>query len=80
MLVREKGDLEWEDADFFTKSKCEDFLAEKFAQYCYDLDPCNPDDFEMVVEVLNDEGELKTFDVSAWANVIFNANEMDGEE
>ena len=80
MLVREKGEEEWEDSEFFTKCKCEEFVAEKFAEYYYDQDPCNPDNFEMVVEVLNDEGELKTFDVSAWADVNFDADERDGEE
>lgn len=80
MLVREKGEVEWADADLFTRSKCEDFVAEKFAEYCYDQDPCNPDDFEMVVEVLNDDGEIKVFDVSAEVNIDFSADERDGEE
>lgn len=80
MLVREKGKVEWADADLFTKSKSEDFVAEKFAEYCYYQDPGDPNDFEMVVEVLNNKSELKTFDVSTFIEVLFNADERDGEE
>ena len=80
MLVREKGDVEWADADLFTRSKCEDFVAEKFAEYCYYQDPGDPNDFEMVVEVLNDKGELKTFDVSAMVEVYFNADEREEDD
>lgn len=81
MLVREKGEVKWEDADSFTKCKCEEFVAEEFAKYYYNQEPCNPDHFEMVVEVLNDEEEIKVFDVSAEANIDFSAEEREeGEE
>lgn len=81
MLVREKGEVDWEDPKFFmVSSKCEEFVAEKYAEYCYDQDPCNPENFEMVVEVLNDDGEIKVFDVSAEAYINFSADERDGEE
>lgn len=42
------------------------------------MEPVDPDDFEMVVEVLNDEGELKTFDVSAKVDIHFIADEKKG--
>lgn len=80
MLVREKGEVEWKDLKFVTTSKCEEFVAEKFAEHCYYQDPCNPEDFEMVVEVLNDKDELKTFDVYAQVEVLFNANEKEENE
>ena len=80
MLVREKGEVEWEDSKFFATSKYEEFVAEKFAKYCYDQEPCSPENFEMVVEVLNDDGEIKVFDVSAEVDIDFTAEERDGEE
>lgn len=80
MLVREKGNEEWEDAEFYSRSDYEDFVAEKFAEWNFSLDPCEPEDFEMTVEVLNNEGELKTFYVSAQVDILFNANEMDEEQ
>lgn len=79
MLVREKGNEDWEDSDFFTGCQYEDIIAEKFAEWNYNMEPGDPNDFEMVVEVLNDEGELKTFDVSAQVEVLFNANEREGD-
>ena len=79
MLVREKGEEDWEDSDFFTTSKCEEFVAEKFAEYCYDQDPCNPENFEMVVEVLN-HGVIKVFDVSAEIDINFSAEEREEDD
>lgn len=81
MLVREKGETDWEDFNFFTTSKCEEFVAEKFAEYRYNQgDPCEPEDFEMCVEVLNDNGEIKTFDIFAEATIRFSAEEREGIE
>lgn len=80
MLVREKGKEEWEDSEFFIRCQYEDIIAQKFAEWNYNMNPCDPNDFEMVVEVLNDEGELKTFDVSAWVEVNFNADEREEDD
>ena len=80
MLVRKKGNEEWEDSEFFTGCQYEDIIAEKFAEWNYNMDPCNPDDFEMVVEILNDDGEIKVFDVAAEIDINFRAEEREVEE
>lgn len=80
MLVREKGEIDWEDSKSFTMSNCEKSVAESFAEYHYNQDPCNPEDFEMCVEVLNDDEEIKTFDIFAEATVEFSVEEREEVE
>jgi hypothetical protein len=79
MLVREKGSEDWEDSDFFTGCQYEDIIAEKFAEWNYNMEPGDPNDFEMVVEVLNNDGEIKLFDVSAEVRIDFSAEEREGD-
>ena len=80
MLVRKKGNEKWEDSEFFTSLRQEDIIAEKFAEWNYYMDPGDPNDFEMVVEVLNDGGEIKVFDVFAQVDVLFNAEEREEDD
>lgn len=77
MKVREQGYEEWEDASKYSESIWEDYVAQDFAKYCYNQDPCDPDKFEIIVEVLNDENEIKVFTVSAEADIDFYAEELE---
>lgn len=77
MKVREQGYEEWEDASKYSESDWEEFIAQDFAKYCYDQEPCNPDEFEIVVEVLNDENEIKVFTVNAEVDINFYAEELE---
>ena len=77
MKVREKGYENWEDASEYSKFHSEEFIAQDFATYCYYDDPCDPDKFEMTVEVLNDEDEIKVFTVTAEADVNFYVEELE---
>lgn len=76
MKVRERGYEKWEDAREYSESDWEDSVAQEFASYCYNQDPCDPDKFEIVIEVLNDENEIKVFTVSAEADINFYAEEF----
>lgn len=77
MKVREKGYENWEDASEYSESNWEDFIAQDFAKYYYHQDPCDPDKFEMTIEVLNDENEMKVFTVSAEVDIDFYAEELE---
>lgn len=78
MKVREFGDEEWQDASEYSKSRTEKFVAEDFAKYTYNQDPCDPKYFDLTVEVLNDNNEIKTFAIKAEQEVHFSV--IEGEE
>lgn len=75
MKVREFGDEEWKDASEYSESYTEQVVAKDFAEYMYNQDPCNPEDFELTVEVLNDDNEIKTFTIIAEPDIYFSAIE-----
>lgn len=75
MKVREFGDEEWRDASEYSSYPLEDIVAKDFAEYMYNQDPCNPEDFELTVEVLNDDNEIKTFTIIAEPDIYFSAIE-----
>lgn len=77
MKVREQGYEKWEDASEYSDFHSEEFIAQDFARYCYDQDPCDPDGFEIIVEVLNDEDEIKVFTVTAKVEISFYAEELE---
>lgn len=76
MKVREFGDEEWQDASEYSELRTEEFVAESFAEYMYNQDPCNPKDFKLTVEVLNDDNEIKTFTVMTEPDIFFSAIEV----
>lgn len=83
MKVREIGDEEWNDSDKYLNTwdyECDETLAERYAEYIYDLDPCDPYSFECEVEVMNNDGEIKVFECCAEGTIIFSTSEKCGDE
>lgn len=77
MLVREKGEVDWIDSKLFTEFQHELCVAEEFAKWDMWQNPRDPEDVDLTVEVLNEEGELKTFKVTAEMDVVFYAKEFE---
>lgn len=79
MKVRERGYTEWEEASKYSIFNSEDVIAEDYARYCFlmaSISPCDVDKFEMKIEVLNDEKEIKVFSVTARVDINFYPEEI----
>lgn len=79
MKVREK-DEDWEDAHNFEpygELTEPNEVAEKYAEYLWENDQCNPSYFEKNIEVMDDEVKVHKFSVTAEATVIFDAEELE---
>ena len=79
MKVREK-DEDWEDAhnfeiyDEFTEPND---VAEKYAEWLWEYNHCDPEYFDKNIEVMDDEENVHKFSVTAEANIKFYAEEME---
>lgn len=82
MKVRQEG-YAWRDAENFKPygeiSFSED-VAERFAESLWSFDPCDPEYFEENIEVMDDEGKVRKFNVTAEATVIFHVEELEDVE
>lgn len=81
MKVRREGD-EWEDASQFEKCGAytlPEYVAEDYAESLWSGDPCDPEYFEENIEVMDDEGKVRKFNVTAEATVIFHVEELEDE-
>lgn len=82
MKVREK-DEDWEDAHNFEpygELTQPNEVAESYAEWLWDNSPCNPSCFEKDIEVMDNEGKVHKFSVTAEADVIFDAEELEDVE
>ena len=73
-------DEDWEDAhNFETYGELTEpnEVAEKFAEWLWGNDPCDPSYFEKNIEVMDDDGEIHKFNVTAETTVVFDAEELE---
>lgn len=78
MKVRTE-DEDWEDAhDFEPYGELSEpnEVAEKYAEWLWGNDPCDPSYFDKNIEVMDDDGKVHKFNVTAEATVIFDAEEI----
>ena len=78
MKVREE-DNDWEDAQNFSpygKATDPNDVAESYAEYIWRCRPCVPSYFDKNIEVIDDDGKIHKFNVTAKATVIFDAKEL----
>lgn len=79
MKVRE-NDEDWVDASVFKpygELSDPDEVASKYAEWLWGNNPCDPSYFEKNIEVMDDEGKVHKFSVTAEATVIFDAEELE---
>lgn len=82
MKVREYG-YEWDDAHNFEKygelTKPED-VAESYVEWMWGNSPCNPEYFEENIEVMDNEGKVHKFNVTAEETVVFHVEKLNDVE
>lgn len=57
-----------------------EFVAEEIAKIHYDDDPCNPDEFECVINIKTNQEEYNTYRVFAFPQIDFRARKIEKKE